>query len=290
MKSFFKETGKAIAYFAIYLLMQVVATIGVSFLFEFKLGYEAGASGKTDMENFQEIAAKAGEMTMHNMGLVLIINAILAIAIYVIIAKCRNKSFMEEASIKRISVNTVLLSFITAVGCTCFFTYGMELLPIPDGLVEGMVKGNAQLADIPVWQSIAATSIIVPILEEIVFRGFVFSRLNRVMSTWIAVVITSILFGMVHGQLLWAVWAAAMGVVFNIVRIKTDSIIPSIIMHIANNSYSTILSLTGTSVPDRLVVPIVIIGAVLLSVALVLISKNADNGKKAEVEVVSVSM
>ena len=94
MKSFIKETGKAIAYFAIYLLMQVVATIGVSFLFEFKLGYEAGASGKTDMENFQEIAAKAGEMTMHNMGLVLIINAILAIAIYVIIAKCRNKSFM----------------------------------------------------------------------------------------------------------------------------------------------------------------------------------------------------
>ena len=283
MKRFFKETGKALGYFLIYLVAQVIAGIMISWGVQFKLGYEAGASG-AEFDPV-EVSKQASEIAMHNLGLMLIISAVFTIFTYVVIAKSNHHKFTEEASLNKISFKTVVLSLMTAVGCTCFFTYGMDFLPIPEDLVEGMVNGNQQLADIPLWQSIAATAIIVPILEEIVFRGFVFSRLDRVMNTWVAIIITSIIFGLCHGQLLWAAWAAVMGFVFNIVRVKTKSIIPGIVMHIANNSYSTIMHATDSTLPENMKLPVVIIGAILLAVSLFIFFKNAENKDDSDVKV-----
>ena len=41
--------------------------------------------------------------------------------------------------------------------------------------------------------------------------------------------------------MIWALLATLTGVVFNIVRIKTGSIVPTIVMHMVNNSLASLV-------------------------------------------------
>ncbi|MBR6403033.1 MAG: CPBP family intramembrane metalloprotease [Eubacterium sp.] len=279
MKDFFKEIGKALGYFLVYLIAQVVVGLAAGLI----IPIYAGANGGADATVLNDILAR-------NIGLINLVAAVVVLTTYFIITKVRKHKFIEEASVKKVSAKSVFLSLVAAAGCIGFLSFGLEVFPIPESLVEGMKEGNAQLANASVWQAIVSTSIVVPILEEVVFRGFVFSRLNRVMSTWVAILITSIVFGLCHGQILWAAWAALLGVVMNILRVKTGSLIPGIVMHIANNSFSTFLNLSGYEVPKNMYIPIVILGAILLVIALVFIGEKTEDNRVTEVEVISANV
>ena len=77
--------------------------------------------------------------------------------------------------------------------------------------------------------------------EEIIFRGFIFSVLDDLYGSKAAVPITAILFAVLHMSQLLGNWAAIaaillVGYAFTIVRHRTGSVIPCIIMHTAYNS------------------------------------------------------
>lgn len=106
------------------------------------------------------------------------------------------------------------------------------------------------------------------------------------MPTWLAVTITSVAFGLVHGQMIWALLAALTGVVFNIVRIKTGSIVPTIAMHIFNNSVATLLpdGIMDFEIPTVIVV---IFGVVLLTFSFYFIGKDEKKNRETEMAVVT---
>lgn len=79
-----------------------------------------------------------------------------------------------------------------------------------------------------------------PVFEELVFRGFLQPLLSRTFGLVAGILLTAALFGCLHGpEYSWAwqyVLAVSLaGVVFGILRAKTNSIIPSTIMHGAYN-------------------------------------------------------
>ncbi len=75
--------------------------------------------------------------------------------------------------------------------------------------------------------------IIAPIVEELVYRGFVMRHLEKY-GKMLAVVVSSIMFGAMHGNLPQAVFAFFVGLILGYVAIEY-SIIWSIILHILNN-------------------------------------------------------
>lgn len=80
-----------------------------------------------------------------------------------------------------------------------------------------------------------------PALEEIIFRGFIFSVLDDLYGPKAALPITAILFAVLHMSQLLGNWAAIaaillVGYAFTVVRHRTGSVIPCIIMHTAYNS------------------------------------------------------
>ena len=74
--------------------------------------------------------------------------------------------------------------------------------------------------------------VIVPILEEIVFRGLLISRWSVKWGTPRAILISSILFGIGHVDLIGGVF---FGFVMAVLYIKTKSLIIPILVHGANN-------------------------------------------------------
>ncbi|MCR5214201.1 MAG: CPBP family intramembrane metalloprotease [Eubacterium sp.] len=282
MKNVLKQSGKALCYFLTYLICQVIATIGSMMVFGFIEGIKVASQGEAIDQ--AAVTEQVADQVMGNLGIVLVLNAILALGIYFIVTKIRKHKFTEEVSIKKVSVKTLLLTLLASIGSIGFLNFGMDLIPFPEDLVDAMVEGNAEISGLPFWQSLLVTAILVPITEEIVFRGFVFSRLDKAMPTAVAVIITSILFGVIHGSVLWAFWAGLTGAVFNIVRVQTGSLIPSIIMHMLNNSCSLVLSNFDTDFLDKFTPFIAIAGGVLLVTSIFLMVRDRKNREALEQE------
>ena len=78
-----------------------------------------------------------------------------------------------------------------------------------------------------------------PLLEEIIFRGFIFTVLVDLYGWRVAVPVTSVLFAALHlstGNLPAVALILLVGYVLTVVRHRTDSVIPSIIIHTTYNA------------------------------------------------------
>lgn len=87
-----------------------------------------------------------------------------------------------------------------------------------------------------------SVSILTPILEELLFRGFILGLLLRCYNDKVAIVISAILFAIVHEPVAIGM-AFGGGLIYGWLRVKTGSIIPSTIAHMVWNSFISILIL-----------------------------------------------
>ena len=90
-------------------------------------------------------------------------------------------------------------------------------------------------------------ALLVPIVEEIVFRGFILHRWCERYSKKTAVVLSSILFGILHVEILGSVMFA---VIVSVVCLRTKSLVGPILIHSGNNFLMVVLLvwLTGGDV------------------------------------------
>jgi len=77
--------------------------------------------------------------------------------------------------------------------------------------------------------------IIAPFAEEILFRGYLFGKLRKHAPLWVAILITSLLFGLVHFQWNVGLDVFALSIVLCLLRVVSGSIWPSILLHMLKN-------------------------------------------------------
>jgi len=76
-----------------------------------------------------------------------------------------------------------------------------------------------------------AAGIIVPIVEEITFRGVLYRWLRERIGFWPGLVISSVLFGLLHGVLFLAPVLSILGALFAWLYERSDSLWPAILAH-----------------------------------------------------------
>lgn len=92
---------------------------------------------------------------------------------------------------------------------------------------------------------------IVPALtEEFTFRGVILNYLRKY-GDGFAVLVSSILFGLVHGNLVQIPFAFIVGLVCGYITIKTGTILPSVLLHLLNNGTSVLLDIAMKSVDNN---------------------------------------
>lgn len=80
-----------------------------------------------------------------------------------------------------------------------------------------------------------------PILEEIIFRGIALKSMKKY-GAFTAVIFTSIIFSMFHLNLVQFMTPLLLGLLLGFITVKTDSIVPAIIIHMFNNSMATLIT------------------------------------------------
>jgi len=77
--------------------------------------------------------------------------------------------------------------------------------------------------------------VIAPVAEEILFRGYLFGKLQKYVPIWGSVLITSLLFAIVHFQWNVSLDVFALSLVLCMLRVVSDSLWPSILLHMLKN-------------------------------------------------------
>lgn len=78
--------------------------------------------------------------------------------------------------------------------------------------------------------------------EEILFRGLVLNRLQKVTSDTFAIFFSALMFGLIHGNVVQIPFAFLLGLYLGWMTVYTKSIIPAMLFHCLNNSISVVHS------------------------------------------------
>lgn len=136
---------------------------------------------------------------------------------------------------------TVFIAFTSSVG--------LNILIILTGLV-GKSESYKQVAErqygVAFGIGLFIYGVISPIVEEIVFRGLIYNRMKKYYPIWISVIVSALLFGAWHGNMVQALYGACMGILlaYTYERFK-DFKIPCVFHAIANISVYTITYNSG---------------------------------------------
>ena len=101
--------------------------------------------------------------------------------------------------------------------------------------MEQMLKG-------PVWIVLLSVSVFAPFFEEWLCRGIILRGLLKKMKPGWAIVISALIFGLIHMNLWQAIPAFIIGTILGYVYYKTGSLKLTMLMHCVNNTLSVILS------------------------------------------------
>jgi membrane protease YdiL (CAAX protease family) len=87
---------------------------------------------------------------------------------------------------------------------------------------------------------------IAPVVEETIFRGYIYPVVARSFGVGASIVGTGTLFGMMHAPQLWGGWGQialliVVGIVFTYVRSKTGTVVASYLMHVGYNTFPLIV-------------------------------------------------
>lgn len=128
-------------------------------------------------------------------------------------------------------ISTLWVEFLSYSGLSniTFIKRGLEYLK--------SASGNAAVDSFII--TLITVGVLGPVLEEIMFRGIIFTFLERTVNKWYALILSSIIFGAVHMLFVQSVYAGIMGMISGIVYMKTRKLIWSIIIHITINTLAS---------------------------------------------------
>lgn len=95
--------------------------------------------------------------------------------------------------------------------------------------------------------AVVAIGVLAGSAEEIFFRGYMQTRLGQRLRPGLAVLATSLAFGLLHVEWLHALLAFALGLYLGYITELAGSALPAIVCHVVNNTLFTVLTaLVGT--------------------------------------------
>lgn len=106
-----------------------------------------------------------------------------------------------------------------------------------DELISSLTGDN-----LPLFWEILVTALLVPLSEELLFRGIALAHFRRSLPVALAVLLQALLFGLFHGNFVQTSYALIPGLVFAWAYIRSRNFLVPILMHSCFNLFGGVLS------------------------------------------------
>ena len=142
---------------------------------------------------------------------------------------------------------------------TLFESFGVELSQQSDALAKPQTV-------FALFISLVSTAVMPALLEEFAIRGVILQPARKYGMAF-AIISSSVIFGVMHGNLIQAPFAFMVGACFAFLAIKCDSLWIGVILHFLNNGFSVVMSYLQGSMKEAYfnLLYYIIIGAVALA-------------------------
>lgn len=195
---------------------------------------------------------------------------------FIVYSIVNGKNMANATTIKgKIKLWQILVVMAMAAVCIFGFNYLIsltniginKLTKIPEALVEVPAGFAGYLIVVLVFAIVPA------IVEELVYRGVVFNGLKKNFSTWPAVILSSVIFTLMHFNVYQVVYQLILGVVLAIIAHYTGTILYSMLFHLLNNFIAVTLSIYAPAIfvidPTKgWVIALILIGALIAAAAI----------------------
>ena len=173
----------------------------------------------------------------------------LAFFIPVAIAFCYSKRFKrkreEERGLAEEEKTYLRLDKQSAILIAPLIPLGIGVIilsAMTTSIILGIIGFSSKpLPDAPVFELLITHALVPAILEEILFR-YVPMKLLLPYSAQRCVLFSAIYFSLIHCNLFQIPYALVAGIILMLINVMTESIWPSLVLHLANNVLSVIVS------------------------------------------------
>ena len=118
-----------------------------------------------------------------------------------------------------------------------------------------------------------------PVIEEILFRGIVLRSIRKFAPAWGAILISSVLFGVYHLNIVQAVYATLMGIAAGILYEKKRNLLFPILVHFANNLITMLQGFAPSEVNELISIFILI----MIAPAGYIVCRSLRTGQKEQI-------
>jgi len=192
----------------------------------------------------QEITEAITDIADDSIGLMSIVAVVVSSLVFFIL---RKKRFITDLAAPMTEPLTPRIFIILLLATQAIqLVYSLLIMLVDNLLPEGLSLSEsygAAMDELMTPTGLLYIILIGPIFEELIFRGAILGNLRRFGDNF-AIIFSSLLFGFYHGIFLQIPFAFIVGLLFGYVAVRW-SLRVSIVLHIAVNGLSTLVSDTG---------------------------------------------
>lgn len=144
-------------------------------------------------------------------------------------------------------VVTLLASLPLLVIVMQLFQFIDLIFPVPKSYIEAM-NNLVIMDDISIWTNLLLIAVLPGLCEEFLFRGYILNSFRK-MGKWPAIIITGLLFAVLHMSPFKLVPTAILGFWMGYLAWETGSIYVPMFAHFLNNSLSVLIGKFGDQIP-----------------------------------------
>ena len=151
---------------------------------------------------------------------------------------------LKRDKYKEVSRQVLLVSTVFVFAAMYVLNLLIEQAGIPNTMEDTFIEMSRN----PL--GLLSIALLAPILEEMLFRGAIEGRLLRMwQNPWGAIIVSSLVFGVVHMNPAQIPFAFLLGVMFGWLYYRTGSLLPGIIGHVLNNSVAAVNMILYGDIP-----------------------------------------
>lgn len=259
MKKYFGILGKIIGFGLIYLITQ--GLVGMIYGFIIMAGIIMSQSDINMIET----------QIMDNQFILAVIAALITFLIYTLMLRKRKKNLWERCKFNKIKKSYIPIIILAALGFAVLSSAFVAL--VGDKFTSYSDTSKGLMTAYNSIYTMVSVTIIIPIFEEILFRGLIFDQLKKGFNVPVSIVLQAIIFGLFHFNTVQTMYTIVLGLILGVIVTWCNSIIGSIIGHITYNIVGILMPMIVYYVGDYTAI-YAIIGAILLIIGLVLIYKT----------------
>jgi len=213
------------------------------------------------------VQAVMGDGTVDEQGMLELLNQravvytlianLITLAIILAFYLIRRKKLSQALWLRRVDAPTLWAG--AALAPALYLAVTVALMAIPESWLESYSEASSGITS-GGFIGLLAVAVAAPVAEEFIFRGLIMTRLSQAMPGWLAVLLSSAIFGACHGHPVWFGYTFVVGMVFGLIDLRAGSIWPSILAHVAFNAIGQAFGL----VPDNGGAVLAAMGALLV--------------------------